>query len=63
MGVATHELVRHVGIPWTFRILGFLLWAVCLPAACCIDRASSIRDSIPGIQWYAPSTSLPCVKA
>ncbi|KAM4068062.1 major facilitator superfamily protein [Hirsutella rhossiliensis] len=52
MGVATHQLVRQVGIPWTFRILGFLLWAVCLPAACCIGQASSTRDSIPRIQWY-----------
>ncbi|KJZ73209.1 hypothetical protein HIM_07406 [Hirsutella minnesotensis 3608] len=52
MGVTTHELVRHVGIPWTFRILGFLLWAVCLPAACCIGQAPKSRVIIPPIQWF-----------
>lgn len=52
MGVATHELVRRVGVPWTFRILGFLLWAVCLPAACCIRQPPSSGPSIPELQWH-----------
>ncbi|KYK57301.1 monocarboxylate transporter [Drechmeria coniospora] len=52
MGVATNELVRRVGVPWTFRILAILLWAVCLPAACCIRQPRSSASSIPKLQWY-----------
>lgn len=52
MGVATNELVQKVGVAWTFRILGFLLWAICLPAACCIRQPPSSGPSIPKLQWY-----------
>ncbi|GJN79867.1 hypothetical protein PLIIFM63780_003389 [Purpureocillium lilacinum] len=52
MGVATNELVQNVGVAWTFRILGFLLWAICLPAACCIRQPPSSGPSIPKLQWH-----------
>ncbi|RCI13064.1 hypothetical protein L249_0652 [Ophiocordyceps polyrhachis-furcata BCC 54312] len=51
MAVATNYLVTSVGIAWTFRILGLVLWAVCLPAALFIGPPSS-QDSIPRLQWH-----------
>ncbi|PHH90189.1 hypothetical protein CDD83_4288 [Cordyceps sp. RAO-2017] len=52
MAVATDRLVRQVGVPWTFRVLGFLLWAVCLPAALCIGPPASSTEAVPRLQWY-----------
>ncbi|KAF4592296.1 monocarboxylate transporter [Ophiocordyceps camponoti-floridani] len=51
VGVATNFLVRSVGVPWTFRILGLILWSVCLPAAFFIGPPSS-KDLIPRLQWH-----------
>lgn len=59
MGVVSDQLVRHLGTPWTFRILGFLLWAVCLPAACLIKQPTPSNVAIPALQWYS-LTKLPC---
>ncbi|KAJ2982313.1 hypothetical protein NQ176_g1469 [Zarea fungicola] len=50
-GVATHAMVDKVGVAWTFRILGFMLWAVCLPAACLIKQPVSTKASVPKLQW------------
>lgn len=55
MGVAANELVNKVGIEWTFRILGFMLWAVCLPAAYCIKQPLLSKSAVPQLQWYARS--------
>lgn len=52
MGVATNEMVEKLGVPWTFRILGFMLWAVCLPAACIIRQPVSAKTSVPKLQWW-----------
>ncbi|QPG95145.1 hypothetical protein C2857_007731 [Epichloe festucae Fl1] len=52
MGVAANELVDAVGVEWTFRILGFMLWAVCLPAAYCIKQPLLSKSSVPQLQWY-----------
>ncbi|KAK8931666.1 hypothetical protein H634G_04196 [Metarhizium anisopliae BRIP 53293] len=52
MGVAANELVNKVGIEWTFRILGFMLWAVCLPAAYCIKQPLLSKSAVPQLQWY-----------
>lgn len=52
MGVVANQLVEKVGIEWTFRILGFMLWAVCLPAACCIKQPTTSKSSVPQLQWY-----------
>ncbi|PFH61187.1 hypothetical protein XA68_18003 [Ophiocordyceps unilateralis] len=51
VGVASNFLVSSVGVPWTFRILGLILWSVCLPAAFFIGPPSS-QDSIPRLQWH-----------
>ncbi|KHN94702.1 Major facilitator superfamily domain, general substrate transporter [Metarhizium album ARSEF 1941] len=52
MGVASSELVNKVGIEWTFRILGFMLWALCLPAAYCIKQPLLSKSCVPQLQWY-----------
>ncbi|KAJ6785953.1 hypothetical protein PWT90_03903 [Aphanocladium album] len=51
MGVATNSMVGRIGAPWTFRILGFMLWAVCLPAACLMKQPSSTQNAVPKLQW------------
>ncbi|KAH6686407.1 major facilitator superfamily domain-containing protein [Plectosphaerella plurivora] len=33
MSVATNVMVSRLGVAWTFRILGFMLWGVCVPAS------------------------------
>ncbi|OAR02692.1 hypothetical protein LLEC1_00691 [Akanthomyces lecanii] len=52
MGVATNSMVARIGAPWTFRILGFMLWAVCLPAACLMKQPASTRNAVPKLQWH-----------
>ncbi|KAJ5666987.1 hypothetical protein N7462_011396 [Penicillium macrosclerotiorum] len=52
MSVAANLLVAEVGIQWTFRIFGLLLWAVCVPAACMIQQPKSITEAVPPVQWY-----------
>ncbi|KAM0738715.1 hypothetical protein ACQRIT_006452 [Beauveria bassiana] len=51
MGVATNSMVGRIGAPWTFRVLGFMLWAVCLPAACLLKQPASAQNSVPKLQW------------
>ncbi|KAM3506968.1 hypothetical protein MY11210_007341 [Beauveria gryllotalpidicola] len=51
MGVATNSMVGRIGAPWTFRVLGFMLWAVCLPAACLMKQPASAQNSVPKLQW------------
>lgn len=41
-----------MGVPWTFRILAFLLWAVCLPAACLIKQPPGAKATLPALQWF-----------
>ncbi|XWW94981.1 hypothetical protein V2A60_002931 [Cordyceps javanica] len=53
MGVATNSMVGRIGAPWTFRVLGFMLWAVCLPAACLMKQPASTQNSVPKLQWYS----------
>ncbi|GAO13707.1 hypothetical protein UVI_02018080 [Ustilaginoidea virens] len=52
MGVVVDKLVDKVGVEWTFRLLGFLLWAVCLPAAYCIRQPHTSTSLVPKLQWY-----------
>ncbi|ATY60992.1 fungal specific transcription factor [Cordyceps militaris] len=52
MGVATNSMVGRIGAPWTFRILGFMLWAVCLPAACLMKQPASTQNAMPKLQWH-----------
>ncbi|KAG6009869.1 hypothetical protein E4U21_000971 [Claviceps maximensis] len=52
MAVVAHELVDRVGVEWTFRILGIMLWAVCIPAACCVKRPPLSKSSVSQLQWY-----------
>ncbi|CCE32124.1 related to protein MCH2 (monocarboxylate permease homolog) [Claviceps purpurea 20.1] len=51
MTVVTHELVDKVGVEWTFRVLGIMLWVVCIPAAWCIRQPLLAKTSIPQLQW------------
>ncbi|RBQ71168.1 hypothetical protein VDGD_04730 [Verticillium dahliae] len=52
MSVVTTVLVKHVDVAWTFRILGFLLWAVCIPSAFLIRPPPGSDNSHLQLQWY-----------
>ncbi|KAM0327583.1 hypothetical protein ACHAQA_005876 [Verticillium albo-atrum] len=52
MSVATTLLVKQVDVAWTFRILGFLLWAVCIPAAFLIHPPPGSDNSHLKLQWF-----------
>ncbi|KAM0270623.1 hypothetical protein ACHAQH_009384 [Verticillium albo-atrum] len=52
MSVATTLLVKQVDVAWTFRILGFLLWAVCIPAAFVIRPPPGSDNSHLRLQWF-----------
>ncbi|CRK13263.1 hypothetical protein BN1723_009955 [Verticillium longisporum] len=52
MSVVTTVLVKHVDVAWTFRILGFLLWAVCIPSAFLIRPPPGSDNSHLQLQWF-----------
>ncbi|EEY23385.1 conserved hypothetical protein [Verticillium alfalfae VaMs.102] len=52
MSVVTTVLVKHVDVAWTFRILGFLLWAVCIPSAFFIRPPPGSDNSHLQLQWF-----------
>ncbi|EFQ31233.1 major facilitator superfamily transporter [Colletotrichum graminicola M1.001] len=53
MSVATNFLVRDLGVAWTFRILGFILWGVSIPASYFLpQRNSSGKKASRQLQWY-----------
>ncbi|KAG5972517.1 hypothetical protein E4U58_006519 [Claviceps cyperi] len=52
MTVVTHELVDKVGVDWTFRLFGIMLWVVCIPAAWCIREPLLAKTSISPLHWY-----------
>lgn len=53
MSIATN-LVARVGVAWTFRILGFMLWAVWLPASYFVRPPSEAVEEKLELQWYPP---------
>ncbi|KAF4963497.1 hypothetical protein FSARC_8506 [Fusarium sarcochroum] len=52
MSIATHLLVRDVDVAWTFRILGFMLWGVCVPASYFIQQPQGSANANLELQWY-----------
>ncbi|KAK2037562.1 major facilitator superfamily transporter [Colletotrichum somersetense] len=53
MSVATNFLVRDLDVAWTFRILGFILWGVSIPASYFLPpRAISGKKASRQLQWY-----------
>ncbi|KAK2031711.1 MFS general substrate transporter [Colletotrichum zoysiae] len=53
MSVATNFLVRDLDVAWTFRILGFVLWGVSIPASYFLPpRAVSGKKASRRLQWY-----------
>lgn len=51
MSVAANLLVDQVGVAWTFRIFGLLIWGVCIPAALFIRQPKVAKATIPELQW------------
>ncbi|KXH69145.1 major facilitator superfamily transporter [Colletotrichum salicis] len=53
MSVVTNYLVKDLGVSWTFRILGFILWGVSIPASYFLPRRSSSgKKTSRQLQWY-----------
>ncbi|RSL92206.1 hypothetical protein CEP52_013953 [Fusarium oligoseptatum] len=52
MSIATNLLVRNLDVAWTFRILGFMLWGVCIPASYFIQQPKGSASSNLKLQWY-----------
>ncbi|KNG83835.1 monocarboxylate transporter [Aspergillus nomiae NRRL 13137] len=52
MSIATNMMVKQLPLEWIFRVLAFLLWGVCAPAACLIRQPSHAKNSVPRPQWY-----------
>lgn len=51
MSIATNMMVKQLPLEWIFRVLAFLLWGVCTPAACLIRQPSHAKNSVPRPQW------------
>ncbi|KAB8229393.1 MFS general substrate transporter [Aspergillus alliaceus] len=45
-----NALINKVGIAWTFRIIGFMIWGTGLPAACLIKERVPIRRTA-FVEW------------
>ncbi|KZL67817.1 major facilitator superfamily transporter [Colletotrichum tofieldiae] len=53
MSVATNFLVRDLDVAWTFRILGFILWGVSIPASYFLpQKPASGKKASRQLQWY-----------
>ncbi|KAF4332261.1 MCH2 (monocarboxylate permease) [Fusarium beomiforme] len=52
ISIATNLLVRQVDVAWTFRILGFMLWGVCIPASYFIQQPEGSMNAGLKLQWY-----------
>ncbi|KAI0319530.1 MFS general substrate transporter [Amylostereum chailletii] len=48
--LSINALIDRVGVPWTFRILGFLTWGLTLPAALFLEERA--RRSSARIEWH-----------
>lgn len=51
MSIATNLLVMNLDVAWTFRILGFMLWGVCIPASYFIQQPKGLGSSNLKLQW------------
>lgn len=55
MSVVANFLVRDLDVAWTFRILGFILWGVSMPASYFLpSRKRSGTKGSRQLQWFAP---------
>ncbi|KZL65587.1 major facilitator superfamily transporter [Colletotrichum incanum] len=53
MSVATNFLVKDLDVAWTFRVLGFILWGVSIPASYFLPRkTASGKKASRQLQWY-----------
>ncbi|CZS82076.1 unnamed protein product [Fusarium graminearum] len=52
MSIATNILVKQVDAAWTFRILAFMLWGVCIPASYFIQQPTGSMNAGLKLQWY-----------
>ncbi|KAK1490883.1 major facilitator superfamily transporter [Colletotrichum cuscutae] len=53
MSVVANYLVKDLGVSWTFRILGFILWGVSIPASYFLPRRmASGKKASRQLQWY-----------
>ncbi|KAK1705322.1 major facilitator superfamily domain-containing protein [Colletotrichum acutatum] len=53
MSVVANYLVKDLGVSWTFRILGFVLWGVSIPASYFLPRRiTSGKKPSRQLQWY-----------
>ncbi|KAF5002764.1 hypothetical protein FGRMN_162 [Fusarium graminum] len=52
MSIATNLLVKRLDVAWTFRILGLMLWGVCVPASYFIQQPSGLMTTGLKLQWY-----------
>ncbi|KAJ0312180.1 hypothetical protein COL516b_001252 [Colletotrichum fioriniae] len=53
MSVVANYLVKDLGVSWTFRILGFILWGVSIPASYFLPRRmTSGKQASRQLQWY-----------
>lgn len=52
MSVVANYLVKDLGVSWTFRILGFILWGVSIPASYFLPRRmASEKKASRQLQW------------
>ncbi|KAL1761783.1 major facilitator superfamily domain-containing protein [Schizophyllum commune] len=49
LSISINELIACLGVSWTFRILGFSIWAIPLPA--CLFLKDRMRMATPTIEW------------
>ncbi|KAI8313215.1 hypothetical protein K4K61_008581 [Colletotrichum sp. SAR11_59] len=53
MSVVTNYLVKDLDVAWTFRILGFILWGVSMPASYFLPSRKRLGNkSSRQLQWY-----------
>ncbi|KAF9876675.1 ricin b lectin [Colletotrichum karsti] len=53
MSVVTNYLVKDLDVAWTFRILGFILWGVSIPASYFLPRRNKMANKgSRQLQWY-----------
>jgi nitrate/nitrite transporter NarK len=54
MSIATNLLVKRLDVAWTFRILGLMLWGVCVPASYFIQQPEGSINAGLKLQWLDP---------
>ncbi|KAI8163080.1 hypothetical protein K4K49_001468 [Colletotrichum sp. SAR 10_70] len=53
MSVVTNYLVKDLDVAWTFRILGFILWGVSMPASYFLPSRKRLGNKTSRqLQWY-----------